>query len=120
MNRAVIECENLIKYEVCKIRTILKTIHNCVPIRLEFKTIQVRLGCTDNKIVDVHNIDVENRWNSMFLTIDSCYKLKDVFETLCNMGEFKVKFQDSMTSLQRPTSVFKHNPDRKSQILILL
>ena len=88
MNRTVIDCGNLVKIEVEKVRIMLKTVRNCVPMRQEFKQIQVRLGRPVKSIVEVPNLDVENRWNSMFTMIDKCFVQQDVFETFSNMDTF--------------------------------
>jgi hypothetical protein len=49
--------------------------------------IQVRLG--SRRKLDVPNLDVENRWNSMFEMVKNCYDLRHVFESLCNTDEFQ-------------------------------
>jgi hypothetical protein len=100
MNRAVTDCAKLITKEVSKVRTTLKVVRNCARMRLEFKKIQVRLGIADAKIVDVPSLDVETRWNSLFLMIDACYEVKDVFQALCNMEEFQEKLQDQLTTAE--------------------
>jgi hypothetical protein len=56
-------------------------------MREDFSTIQIRLGRQYKR--DVPNMDVENRWNSMFDMVNKCYELRDVFESLCNLDEFK-------------------------------
>jgi hypothetical protein len=71
MNRAVNDCQAMFKEEVSKLRAMLKTVRGCVPMRLEFKNVQVRL--VRSKVVQDPNLDVETRWNSMFLMIDGCY-----------------------------------------------
>jgi hypothetical protein len=49
----------------------------------EFANIQVRLGF--QKKLNLQILDVENRWNSMFDLVDSCYQLNDMFEAICNL-----------------------------------
>lgn len=73
MDRAVIDCEALVKKETAMVRDLLKTIRNSTPLRVAWKQIQIRLGREQKDVVDVPNLDVETRWNSMFIMIDACY-----------------------------------------------
>jgi hypothetical protein len=59
MNKAVTDCSKILTKEVSKLRTMLKVVRNCTPMRLEFKKIQVRFGSPDSNIVDVPNLDVK-------------------------------------------------------------
>jgi hypothetical protein len=74
------------------VRELIKIVLATVIMREEFATIQMRLGRQYKQ--DVPNLDVESRWNSMFDTVNKCYELRDVFESLCNFDEFKNKLND--------------------------
>ena len=56
-------------------------------MRQKFSDVSVVLGGTAKQ--NVPNLDVETRWNSMFLMIENCFKSKDILESLCNQEEFK-------------------------------
>jgi hypothetical protein len=73
-------------------RDLLKQFRATVRMREEFATIQIRLGRQYKR--DVPNLDVENLWNSMFDMVNKCYELRDVFESLCNLDEFKYRLND--------------------------
>lgn len=86
INRAVKDCEIIVKPVVEKIRSLLKMIRVSAVLRVAFREIQVLLG--RRNIVDVSSLDVETRWNSMFEMVDNCFLVKDVFESMCNKEEF--------------------------------
>ncbi|OAE33137.1 hypothetical protein AXG93_4773s1100 [Marchantia polymorpha subsp. ruderalis] len=86
INRAVKDCETIVKLVVEKIRSLLKMICVSAVLRVAFREIQVLLG--RRNIVDVPGLDVETRWNSMFEMIDNCFLVKDVFESMCNKEDF--------------------------------
>jgi hypothetical protein len=92
MNRAAVDAERVIKDEVGKVRELLKVVRATVRMREEFAMIQVRLG--SRRKLDVPNLDVENRWNSMFEMVKNCYDLRHVFESLCNTDEFQNRLND--------------------------
>jgi hypothetical protein len=92
MNRAAVDAERKIKQEIESVRSLLKIVRVSATMRHAFSQIQVRLGRTQK--LEVPSLDVENRWNSMFTMINSCYKLRDVFEALWNSEEFKTTLCD--------------------------
>ena len=65
-------------------------------MRIVFGEIQIRLG----RIVKQKfpGLDVDTIWNSMFDIINKCFQLRDVFEALCNMEEFKERLQPNQLS----------------------
>lgn len=91
INRSVKDCEAIIKPEVEKVRCLVKAVRNSVAMRHECKLIQVRLGWRD--FFEVPNLDVDTRWNTMFLMIDAAFKFRDVFSALCNSDKFRSKIQ---------------------------
>jgi hypothetical protein len=97
INRAVIDCEALVKGTVSKLRDILKMVRNTALMRAAFKQVQIMLGMEHHK--DVPGLDVDNRWNSMFIMIDGCFQLANVFEALANKPEFSDKLE-RLTSLE--------------------
>ena len=86
INRAVKDCEAIVKPVVEKIRSLLKMIRVSGALRTAFRDVQVLLG--KSTIVDVPGPDVDTRWNSMFEMVDSCFTVRDALESLCNRQEF--------------------------------
>jgi hypothetical protein len=74
-----------------------------------FGELSVTLEITKEKAT-VPNIDVENRWNSMFNMIDACFKFEKVLEALCYHEKLSVRLQDyRLNSLE--WKVLKSNKD---------
>lgn len=87
VNRGMFDAESMVSIKGEKVRSLLKVIRMNEAMRLEFKSMQVKLG-RKNK-VDLPSLDVKNRWNSMVDMVNSCYELRDVFESLWNEKQFK-------------------------------
>eukprot|EP00474_Spongospora_subterranea_P004960 CRZ05418.1 hypothetical protein [Spongospora subterranea] len=55
-------------------------------IRQKYADANVVLGRATKQFVP--NLDVETRWNSMFLMVEDSFKNKDILEAICNQEEF--------------------------------
>jgi hypothetical protein len=86
INRAVVDATALIKREVGMLRDLLKMIRGSGIMRQKYSDLSVLLGRATKQVVP--NLDVETRWNSMFLMVDDCFKNKDILESVCNQEEF--------------------------------
>lgn len=89
INRGVSDANSVMTTEIEKLHSLLTVIRMKAAMRLEGASIQVRLGWK-NKI-DLPNLDVEKRTNSVFVMVNSCYKLRDVFKSLWNRKEYREK-----------------------------
>lgn len=89
VNRAVVDCEALVQQLVAKLKEILKAIRNTLLMRHKFKEAQALLGKTTMK--EVPSLDVDTRWNSIFIMIDVCFELRSVFVAMANQPEFSGK-----------------------------
>ena len=98
MNRAAVDARSFIQSNVEKIRSLLKAVRGSMLMREEFAVIQIRLGKTSQS--QVPNLDVDTRWNSMYSMVSSCYKLRDVFESLWNMDGYRTKLESFQLSDQ--------------------
>lgn len=72
--------------QVSKLRELLKRIRASPALREQFKHVQIALD-TDS-LREVPDLDIETRWNSMFLMVQACVTLKTVLEALCNKPEY--------------------------------
>lgn len=87
MNRAVKDCEDVFAPQVEKLRELLKKIRATTKLREQFKPLQIALGIEEKATCDVPSLDVETRWNTMFLMVKACVKHRNVFTTMCNTAE---------------------------------
>jgi hypothetical protein len=93
INRSSIDATALMTEEIASLRQLLKLARNTVVMRELFGELSVTPGITKEKAT-VPNLDVENRWNSMFNMIDACFKFEKAFEALCNHEKLSVRLQD--------------------------
>ena len=91
INRAVIDSKKDMDVEVEKLRKMIKTVRLTPAMREEFKNIQVKLGWQTFK--EVPSLDVENRWNSLFIMIDKSFVLRSVFQALSNTPRFMLSIE---------------------------
>jgi nucleoside-triphosphatase THEP1 len=96
INRSVVDAIGMMKSEVGKIRNLLKLIRGSGQMRQKYADLSVVLGRAQRQ--SVPNLDVETRWNSMFLMIEDCFKNRDILESLCNQAEFMPKLEKSKLS----------------------
>ncbi|BBN10420.1 hypothetical protein Mp_5g03430 [Marchantia polymorpha subsp. ruderalis] len=85
MHRVVIDSEAIFKPKVEKLRAMLKAIF--------------LLGAREHETKEVPGLDVENRWNTMFIMIDSSYSLMEAFQSLLKMSEHYSKLV-TLTSIE--------------------
>jgi hypothetical protein len=76
----------LVAKYVNNVREMLKVVRVTPMLGQQFRTAQIEMGLSTTK--EVPNLDVENRWNSMFMMLESCFQTKDIFEALCKMPIF--------------------------------
>jgi len=81
IHRAVTDALEPLKSGLCELRELLKGIRFAKKNRELFKEAQILLNKPTVK--DVPGLDVENRWSSLFLMIENCIELKDIFESVC-------------------------------------
>lgn len=81
IHRGVEDAMELLKKSVKALRELLKGLRHNKKNRELFAEAQQLLK--KETIKDVPGLDVENRWSSMFKMINSCFELRDVFESVC-------------------------------------
>lgn len=120
INRAIQESEKAFSNQVAKIRELIKKIRLSPGLRECFKPMQAALGCNQDQVCDVPGLDVETRWNSMYLMISSAIKLRSVFDSMCShpdhgkiLSSFKLTSSE-WDSLESVTN-FLHNAFKFTQ-----
>ncbi|BBN07713.1 hypothetical protein Mp_4g05870 [Marchantia polymorpha subsp. ruderalis] len=68
-------------------------------LKNKFSKVQVLLGAREHETKEVPGLDVENRWNTMFIMIDYSYSLMEAFQSLANMSEHYSKLV-TLTSIE--------------------
>lgn len=96
MNLGVHDALNYLKELLTNLRQLLKCIRYSERNVLKFKEIQRTLE--KDHIVEVPGLDVSTGWNSTFLMISNCYKLKDVFNSICEMAPLGDSLRDHAIS----------------------
>jgi hypothetical protein len=82
LNLGIQDAMKALKLEIGDLRELLKLIRSSPRLIIKFKDLQKSLGNTI--IYEVPSLDVETRWNSSYLMINQCYKLKGIFDSLCD------------------------------------
>jgi hypothetical protein len=81
LNLGVQDAMKMLSSTVEKLRQLLKCVRTSPALSLKFKDIQISRG--NERVYEVTSLDVPNRWNSSYLMISKCYKLRDVFDSVC-------------------------------------
>lgn len=92
INRAVVDAFALMKSEGKKRLQFLKICRLRIAMRHKFSQLTVMLGETYSHR-NLPSINVETRWNSIFIMISQCYDRRIVFVSLCNFPEIKDRIQ---------------------------
>lgn len=96
INRPVVNASALIKYEVEKLREMLKICRDNIATRQKFSQLAVILGETDSNR-SLPSINVDTKRNPMFTMISKCYDRRLVFASSFNFPEIKDRLQKHST-----------------------
>lgn len=87
LNRAVKDSEPLFVSQVANIGELIKKIRVNPALRECCNPLQLALGSIQDKVCDVPELDVDARWNSMYLMVKSALNLRSVFNSMCDHPE---------------------------------
>jgi hypothetical protein len=82
LNLGVQDALKLLKEVTAKLRQLLKVIRSSPASIAKFKNLQISLE--NETIYEVPSLDVETRWNSTYSMVIKCYRLKAVFDSMCD------------------------------------
>lgn len=92
INLCVKDALPFVSAEIEKLRDALKVIRSSPHLKILF--VQIQKSMEEKEILQVPDLDIPTRWNSVFLMVNKCVKLKHVFNAIAVHDDAKSKLSE--------------------------